>query len=166
MDELRGAIGLVQLEKLPGIVGRMRSHQLRLREALGKTPGIRLRRLVDPSGDSGSYFMWIHDSAERAERFARAMASEGIPVSTPPGGIHQYRHMANLMKTVPVTTEGCPWSCPYNAQSPMEYRADMLPRSNQLLDQARMIALPPSLTEQDLDEVIHAFRKVARGVLG
>ena len=54
MDELRGAIGLVQLAKLPDLVGAMRGHQHRLREALGKTPGIHLRRLVDHTGDSGS----------------------------------------------------------------------------------------------------------------
>lgn len=165
MDELRGGIGLVQLGKLPEIVRRMRSHQLRLREALGKTPGITLRRLVDPVGDSGSYFTWIHDSTEAAGGFTDALRAEGMPVSPPHGGIHQYRHMSNLLKKAPITTEGCPWSCPYNAESPMEYNASMLPRSNQLLDQARMIPLPPKLTEQDIDDVIRAFRKVARGVL-
>lgn len=165
MDELRGAIGVVQVGKLPGIVGRMRGHQLRLREALGKTPGIRLRRLVDPSGDSGSYFTWLHDSVDTAERFSTALKAEGLPVSSPHGGLHQYRYMSNLLKNAPVTTEGCPWSCQYNAQSPMEYRADMLPRSNQLLDQARLIPLPPGLKEQDLDDLIRAFRKVARATL-
>lgn len=166
MDELRGALGLVQLEKLPETVRRMRGHQLRLREALGKTPGIRLRRLVDPGGDSGAYFVWIHGAPADAERFTGAMRAEGIPVSPPHGGIHQYRYMSNLLKNAPVTTEGCPWSCPYNAESPMEYHAGMLPQSNRILDQARMLPLPPSLTEQDIDDVICAFRKVARAVLG
>ena len=165
MDELRGAIGLVQLGKLPAIVGAMRGHQLRLREALGKTPGIRLRRLVDPVGDSGSYFVWIHDTIDLADRFMAAMQAEGIPVSQPHGGIHQYRHMSNLLSKAPVTTEGCPWSCPFNAESPMEYKANMLPRSNQLLDQARMLSLPPLLTNQDIDDVIRAFRKVAKDIL-
>ena len=165
MDEMRGAIGLVQLGRLPDIVGRMRGHQLRLREALGKTPGIQLRRLVDPVGDSGSYFTWIHETTDTAERFTGALKAEGIPVSPPHGGIHQYRYMSNLLKNAPVTTEGCPWSCPYNAESPMEYNASMLPRSNQLLDQSRMIPLPPRLTEQDVDDLIHAFRKVAHSVL-
>jgi 8-amino-3,8-dideoxy-alpha-D-manno-octulosonate transaminase len=143
----------------------MRGHQLRLREALGKTPGIRLRRLVDPVGDSGSYFVWIHDTLDLADRFMAAMQAEGIPVSQPHGGIHQYRHMSNLLSKAPVTTEGCPWSCPFNAESPMEYKANMLPRSNQLLDQARMLSLPPLLTNEDINDVIRAFRKVAKDIL-
>ncbi|MBI4550770.1 MAG: DegT/DnrJ/EryC1/StrS family aminotransferase [Candidatus Latescibacteria bacterium] len=166
MDELRGAVGLVQLGKLPDIVRRMRGHQLRLREALGKLPGIHLRRLVDPNEDSGAYFTWLHDTTDAAERFTTALKAEGIPVSPPHGGIHQYRHMSNLLKNVPVTTEGCPWTCPFNKESPMEYNASMLPRSNSLLDRARLISLPPSLTEQDEDDIIRAFRKVARVVLG
>ena len=165
MDEMRGAIGLVQVEKLPDIVRRMRGHQLRLREALGKTPGITLRRSSDPTGDSGSYFAWIHESTDAAEQFSEALSAEGIPVSPPHGGIHQYRHMSSLMKNAPVTTENCPWSCPYNAEIPMEYNAGMLPRSNQLLDQARLTPLPPRLTEQDVSDIIQAFRKVAAVLL-
>ena len=92
-----------------------------------------------------------------------ALNAEGIPASRPHGGIHQYRHMTNLLSNAPVTTEGCPWSCPYNAESPMEYKANMLPRSNQLLDKARMLSLPPLLTDQDIHDVIRAFRKVTRG---
>lgn len=165
MDELRGALGLVQLEKLPGIVAGMRRHQVRLRETLGKTPGIRLRQIVDPEGDSGAYFSWIHDSSKVAEKFTAAIRAEGIPVGEPHGGIHQYRYMSNLLKKVPVTTAGCPWSCPFNEQSPMEYKAGMLPRSDDLLDRSRILPLPASLEDKDVDDVIRAFRKVAKTVL-
>ena len=120
MDELRGALGVVQLDKLPTILAGMRRHQDRLRETLGKTPGIRLRRIVDPEGDSGAYFSWIHDSAEAAARFTSAIRAEGIPAGEPHGGIHQYRYMSNLLNKAPVTTAGCPWTCPFNAESPME----------------------------------------------
>ncbi len=165
MDELRGALGLVQLDKLPVILEGMRRHHDRLRETLGKTPGIRLRRIADPEGDSGAYFSWIHESADDAVRFTSAIRAEGIPVGEPHGGIHQYRYMSNLLKKVPVTTAGCPWTCPFNAESPMEYRAGMLPRSDDLLDRARMLPLPAQLSSEDVDDVIRAFRKVARAVL-
>ena len=144
MDELRGAVGLVQLEKLPGI---------------------QLRRIADPDGDSGAYFSWIHDSAEAAARFTAAIRAEGIPAGEPHGGIHQYRYMSNLLNKAPVTTAGCPWTCPFNSESPMEYRAGMLPRSDDLLDRARILPLPAQLTDEDVDGVIRAFRKVARAVL-
>ncbi len=165
MDELRGALGLVQLGRLPGILDGMRRHQARLRETVGTTPGIRLRRMVDPRGDSGAYFSWIHESAEAAARFTSALRAEGIPAGEPHGGIHQYRYMSNLLKKAPVTTAGCPWTCPFNAESPMAYHAGMLPRSDDLLDRARILPLPAQLTDEDVDDVIRAFRKVARAVL-
>ena len=164
MDELRGALGLVQLGRLPGILEGMRRHQARLRETLGKTPGIRLRRIVDPDGDSGAYFSWIHESAEAAVRFTAALRAEGIPAGEPHGGIHQYRYMSNLLNKAPITTAGCPWTCPFNAESPMEYRAGMLPRSDDLLDRARILPLPAQLTDEDVDDVIRAFRKVSGAV--
>jgi 8-amino-3,8-dideoxy-alpha-D-manno-octulosonate transaminase len=164
MDELRGAIGLVQVQKFPDIILRMRIRQIRLRRTLRDIPGIRLRRLVDEEGDSGAYLIWFHEDKETAERFAEAMRAEGIPVSPPPGGIHQYRHMSNLLKNVPVTTAGCPWTCPFNQESPMEYHVGMLPRSDDLLDRARMIPLPPIMTDQDEGDLVRAFKKVA-GVL-
>ena len=165
MDELRGALGLVQLGKLESIVKGMRRHQIRLREALNKTVGIQLRRIIDPEGDSGSYFSWFHETSEIAERFTTAIRAEGIPVGEPHGGIHQYRYMSNLLNKVPITTSGCPWTCPFNAESPMEYRAGLLPRSDDLLDRARLLPLPASLSDDDIDDVIRAFRKVARLVL-
>ena len=73
--------------------------------------------------------------------------------------------MSNLLNKVPITTSGCPWTCPFNAESPMEYRAGLLPRSDDLLDRARLLPLPASLSDDDIDDVIRAFRKVARLVL-
>jgi hypothetical protein len=34
------------------------------------------------------------------------------------------------------------------------------------LDQARMLSLPPLLTNEDINDVIRAFRKVAKDILG
>jgi 8-amino-3,8-dideoxy-alpha-D-manno-octulosonate transaminase len=165
MDELRGAIGLVQVQKLPDIIKRMRTRQIRLRQTLIDIKGVRLRRLVDEEGDSGSYLIWFHEDRETAERFTEAIRAEGIPAGLPHGGIHQYRHMSNLLKKVPVTTAGCPWTCPFNQESPMEYRAGMLSRSDDLLDRARMMNIPPIMTDQDEEDLIRAFQKVAAALL-
>ena len=92
------------------------------------------------------------------------MRAEGIPVGEPHGGIHQYRYMSNLINKAPITTAGCPWTCPFNEQSTMEYKTGMLPRSDDLLDRARILPLPASLEDNDVDDVIKAFRKVAKTV--
>jgi dTDP-4-amino-4,6-dideoxygalactose transaminase len=53
LDELRGAILWVQLKKMPRIVERMRSSKYRIRQVLDKMSGLKLRRIVDPAGDTG-----------------------------------------------------------------------------------------------------------------
>jgi dTDP-4-amino-4,6-dideoxygalactose transaminase len=43
----------------------------------------------------------------------------------------------------------------------MEYSPDMLPRSNDILDSSMMLTIPPLLTDEDAEDVITAFKKVA-----
>lgn len=164
MDEVRGALGVVQLRKLPDLVQAMRGHQERIREELSEIPGVTPRHLVDPKGDSGAYFGWFNKDADTATRFREALNAEGIPAHGPHGGLHQYRYMTNLLNNVAVTTEGCPWSCPFNSESKRDFRADMLPRTNALLDRASLIPLPPLMAEEDAEELVRAFRKVSRGL--
>lgn len=165
MDELRGAIGVVQVRRLPEIVGGMRRRQLSLRAAIRDIPGITLRRLWDEKGDSGSCLTWFHKDNATALRFGAAMQAEGVPVHEAHGGLHQYRFMTSLLKKVPVTTEGCPWTCPFNQASSMEFKAGMLPRTDSLLDRARLAFLPPTMTDQDEEDLLRAFRKVAEAIL-
>jgi len=166
MDELRGAVGVVQLRKLPSIVARMNERQQQIRQELTGLRGITLRRLVDPAGDSGAYFVWFNETAEMAVRFREALQAEGIPASPPHGGLHQFRHLTNLLSKRPVTTGGCPWDCPLNAQSNTNYSPDMLPKTNELLDRASMIPMPPLMTDEDARDVVVAFRKVHAALIG
>lgn len=160
MDEIRGAVGLAQLRKLPTICNLMRGHQQKIKSQLSDIKGIKWRKLVDPDGDSGASLGWIHEDAETAKKFKAAMNAEGIPVNTPPGGIHQYRYMTNLMSKTPFTTAGCPWSCTFNKDSNMNYSPDMLPQSNDILDRSLVLSMPPIMTEEDENDVVKAFRKV------
>lgn len=161
MDELRGAVGVAQLRKLPQIVAAMRGHQQRVRSEVDGTCGAQFRRLVDPEGDSGAYFVWFNEDIETAVKFREALSAEGIAASGVHGGIHQYRYMTNLLTKGAVTTHGCPWSCPFNMGCHMDYRDDMLPHTNDLLDRASMVPIPPIMTEEDEEDLIRAFRKVA-----
>jgi 8-amino-3,8-dideoxy-alpha-D-manno-octulosonate transaminase len=161
MDEIRGAVGLVQLKKVPTTCGKMRKHQQYIKNALSDIPEIKWRRLIDPDGDSGFCIGWSFTDKDLVKRFIESMNAEGIPVSTPPGGVHQYRYMTTFMSKKAVTTKGCPWTCPFNQESNMEYSPDMLPRSNDILDSSMMLTIPPLLTDEDAEDVITAFKKVA-----
>ena len=56
MSEMAGAIGSVQLKKLPAIVRHMRGSKARIKALLAGTPGLGFRRLNDPAGDKGTLF--------------------------------------------------------------------------------------------------------------
>ena len=79
MMELQGALGLVQLQKLPAMVQRMRENKAALKEALGRVPGLSLRQLPDAAGDSATFLAWYLPDAERAGQMAQILAEAGQP---------------------------------------------------------------------------------------
>jgi dTDP-4-amino-4,6-dideoxygalactose transaminase len=105
------------------------------------------------------------ENKTKARPFREAMQKEGIPVTTAPGGVHQYRYMTNLLSKIGVTTKECPWSCPFNNESTADFSSNTLPKSNDILDRSMMLTMPPLLTEQDEMDVIKAFKKVAGEIL-
>lgn len=164
MDEIRGAIALVQLDKLPYIVGAMRARQRKISSALKDIQKISSRRLVDSEGDCGAFLSWFHEDAKTAKVFGETLRAEGIPANPSHGGVHQTRNIPTLINKTPITTKGCPWNCPYNQSSEMDYRPEKTSISNDLLDRNLMIPLPPIMTDEDQEDLITAFRKVAKVV--
>lgn len=117
LDEVRGALLRVQLTKLPKIVGRMRQSKYRIRRALEHLPGIALRRIVDPEGDTGPFLITTYVDAATAKRVNQALRAEGI-VTFPQGlsnivmtewGLHLYYNIASLVKRTSVDGKGFPW---------------------------------------------------------
>ncbi len=66
MDELRAAVLRVQLRKLDGTIARMRRSKTRIRRFLEGQPGVFLRRLVDPGGDTSCFLITMYKDAESA----------------------------------------------------------------------------------------------------
>ncbi len=165
MDEIRGAIARVQLRKLSFICSSMRGHQQNIKNALIDIPKIKWREIIDPNGDTGYCLAWMHEDGTTAKLFREAMNAEGIPVTVPPGGVHQSRNMVNLLAKKAITTKGCPWECPFNKDSQVDYSIDMNKKSNEIFDKSLMLVLPPLLTEDDEKDVIEAFKKVAAELL-
>lgn len=87
MMELQGAIGLVQLSKLPGALTRQRAHKARIKAALATMSGIRFRDLPDEQGDAGDCLVFFLESAEVARAVASELAAQGIGFKNLPGAI-------------------------------------------------------------------------------
>jgi len=168
LDEMRGAILRVQLKKLPKIIAHMRWSKYRIRRALEVFSQIRLRRIIDPDGDTGPFLILTLKSAEDAKRISQALRAEGIATS-PQGvnnvvmtdwGLHIYSNIVSLVNKTSIDRKGFPWKLAENRDSEMQYSKGTCPVADDLFERSILLAIPSSLSEADENDIIHAFRKV------
>ncbi|HUY14558.1 MAG TPA: DegT/DnrJ/EryC1/StrS family aminotransferase [Terriglobia bacterium] len=168
LDELRAALLRVQLKKLPRIIEGMRHSKYRIRHALERFPQVRLRRIIDPLGDTGCFLITTCPNAEFAKTVNRALRAEGI-VTSPQGltnvvmtewGLHLYYNIASLVNQTSVDGRGFPWKLAENAGSQYSYGKGTCPVADSLFECSIILAIPSCLTERDEDDIITAFEKV------
>jgi 8-amino-3,8-dideoxy-alpha-D-manno-octulosonate transaminase len=168
MDELRAAVLRVQLQKLPTITGNMRSSKYKIREALKKFPGVQLRRIQDPAGDSSCFLITTYATPAIAQRVAKAMRDEGI-VTFPQGisdvvmtewGLHLYYNISSLVARRSVDPNGFPWKLAENQGLGGEYTKGTCPVADSLFERSIIIPIPSCLTADDEADIIAAFEKV------
>jgi dTDP-4-amino-4,6-dideoxygalactose transaminase len=168
MDELRGAIARVQLRKLPNTIATMHRSKYRIREALAAYPGVKLRRIIDPDGDTGCFLITTYPDPATAKQVNQALIEEGI-TTYPQGvsnvvmtswGLHLYYNIKSLVNKTSVDRAGTPWSLAENAGLARDYSKGTCPRADGLFETSILLPIPSCLTEQDESDIIAAFRKV------
>jgi dTDP-4-amino-4,6-dideoxygalactose transaminase len=168
LDEMRGAILRVQLKKLPKIIAHMRQSKYRIRHALETFPQVRLRRIIDPDGDTGPFLIVTLKSMEEAKRVSQALRAEGIATS-PQGvnnvvmtdwGLHIYSNIVSLVNKTSVDGKGFPWKLAENRDSKTQYARGTCSVADDLFERSILFAIPSCLSEGDENDIIHAFRKV------
>jgi len=173
LDELRAAVLRVQLKKLPTTVAAMRRSKYRIRAALEKRPAVRLRRILDPAGDTGCFLIVTFADGVTARRVNEALRAEGI-VTFPQGvsnilltswGLHLYYNNPSLVGKTSVDGRGFPWALPQNAGSAQDYAKGACPVADSLFERSLLVAIPSCLTGRDEEDVIAAFDKVLDALL-
>ncbi len=168
LDELRGALLRVQLRKLPKIVQNMHKSKYRIRQALETLPGIKLRRIVDCSGDTGAFLITTYESPTIAQNVNHALRAEGI-TTYPQGlsnivmtnwGLHLYYNIVSLVSRRSVDNAGFPWNLVENAGSEKRYEKGTCPVADGLFEQSIIMSIPSCLIPEDEADVIQAFTKV------
>jgi dTDP-4-amino-4,6-dideoxygalactose transaminase len=172
LDELRGAVLRVQLAKLPYIIARMQESKYRIRDALEAFSQIKLRRIVDPSGDTSSFLICTFESARVAGLVRDAMCSEGIG-TLPQGvtnivmkdwGLHIYYNVPSLVRRTSSDALGFPWNLAENRASQPRYERGTCPHADDLFDRSLLLAIPSCLSGEDELDIIRAFEKALAGV--
>ncbi len=172
LDELRGAILRVQLNKLPRIIQAMRKSKYRIREALAEFPQVKLRKIVDPAGDTGCFLITTYRDAATARQVNQALRMEGIATS-PQGisniimtewGLHLYYNIVGLVNHSSVDRKGFPWKLAENAGLQRNYQKGTCPVADSLFERSILLPIPSCLTAGDEDSIIDAFQKVLRSI--
>jgi 8-amino-3,8-dideoxy-alpha-D-manno-octulosonate transaminase len=166
MSELTGAVLLAQLQKLDMLNSRMRSHQKRIIEQISNTKGIKVRPVYDSEGDTGICLMFYLDSSEKVSPFVKALKAEGVEAAAIyDSGIpdwHIYAHWKHVIEQKTPTHVVCPWECPYHTEAPpVEYEANMNPKTLEYLSRVVHIDIPPQMDDRDCDMIAEAINKVA-----
>ena len=170
MSELSGAMALAQLRKLDRITGAMRTAKWQIRDRLAALPGLQLRNVLDPAGDSGPFLLMLFPDSATADKVIAAVQAEGVKgpegslacVTMKQWGLHWYFNVPSLLHKRAISPDGFPWSHPANAfHEEISYARGTLPVCDDYHDRGALLAIASCLTEKDVDDIATAFEKVA-----
>ena len=169
LSELQGAVALVQLGRLDGLLHDMRQAKAELKEGItgvASERGVAFRRLNDPDGDTAIATMLILPTAERAAYVAKALEAEGVETMLlyDPDDVdyHVYAHWTPILNKRTWSDEGGPWRW---HEGEVDYSPDMCPRTLDLLGRTIQLDVSPDLTEQNVTEMVNAVNKVLSAAL-
>ncbi|MBA4788157.1 MAG: DegT/DnrJ/EryC1/StrS family aminotransferase [Rhizobiales bacterium] len=175
MSELSGAMVLAQMRKLPRITGAMAGAKWRVRRALEGIEGLGFRVIPDPNGDTGPFMITTYRDEATCKRFVEALRAEGITgqpgsltcISMREWGLHWYSNIPSLVNKRSNSRDGMPWTHPANAfAQDYDYHLGALPQCDDLHGRSALLAIASNLSDADVTDIVTAFRKVARVVLG
>lgn len=149
MDEIRGALGRVQLEKLPQRVRTLRRNYRRVADFMESQPEIVLRKACAPEATLGHYVVFRLEESTPADAqwTADALCAEGVDARCfGPLGRPNSRSFWN-------------WEFLYPGLTQAQIRA-RLPATSRMLDLTIDIPLSPRLNDGDLADLAQAVTKV------
>jgi 8-amino-3,8-dideoxy-alpha-D-manno-octulosonate transaminase len=161
MSEITAALGNAQLDRLDGLIERMRSHKAMLRQAVAGTNRVRLRRLADAQGDAATALIFYAPTPACAQQTAQALVAEGVGARVlyvdEQHDWHVYACWTDILAKRTWNAAGYPFSM---ARRQITYDAGMCPQSLSLLRRAVHIDISPRLSALDVEETAEALRKV------
>jgi dTDP-4-amino-4,6-dideoxygalactose transaminase len=164
MPEVLGAIALVQLQKLDGLLAAMRARKQMIKAGLAdvmQRKGLEFRKITDPDGDASICTVMFMNTPEEAKAVTQALNAENIGASMMyernKRDLHVYAHWTPILNKSSWGGNASPWTL---AQREIEYDHDMCPRSLALLGRAVHINVSPLLTNEDVEETVEGLNRV------
>jgi len=163
-SELMGAMLNVQLDRIDGMVAKMRAEKKRLlagASAFGNL-GLKPTRMNSAEHDCATHVMFTMPTAEAAQKFIKVFPS----VIAGKTGRHTYTEWDQIL-----IREGAahpamnPYLMPANAKCRMDYTKDMCARSLEILNRTVMVPTNPEHTDAQIDDMIHNIGVASRVAL-
>jgi len=168
MPELLGAVGLVQLRKLEGLLNALRTRKKMILSGVQDTfkkKGIQLQQVPDPDGDAAVAMIFFAETPDLADKLARSIEKENIPAfqmyRPDRSDYHIYKYWSPIVNKRIWTDEGGPWRW---AKRSVEYPDNACPRTLDLLGRAVHIDVNPLLSNTDIEETIDGINKVVNTI--
>jgi dTDP-4-amino-4,6-dideoxygalactose transaminase len=160
LSELDGAMLNVQLDRLPGLLARLRRYKQRvLKQTAGC--GVTASPVHSPDGECATCVMYLLPTAAQAERFAKTVGG-GIAGKT---GRHTYNEWDPILaRRGHLNPKLDPFRLPANRGCRMKYGKNMLPRSLDILNRTVMIGLSPRQKPADIAQLIDRIKAAAAEV--
>lgn len=162
MNELTGAVGCTQLDRMEAVCKRRTEIGDRISAALSKLPGIYPPK-VQPDSKSTYWFYMFRVNEEEAgvhrDIFSDALTAEGINNQKGyiPSCVYNYDLFINHNA---YDGTNCPFDCKYNGHN-IQYYKGMCKNAEEILDTAIRFNLDEFMTDEDIDDVIRGITKVA-----
>jgi 8-amino-3,8-dideoxy-alpha-D-manno-octulosonate transaminase len=169
MSEIAGAIGRVQLRKLPKVIAAMRRAKAQIKAGIADLNGIKFKRINDAKGDTGAFLILILPAALKARRFAEVLNAHKIfaglsqTMRVADFGMHVYFNIHSLVEKRSNSADGFPWTLPANRRSNYDYHKGAMPRSDALMERSIIMPIPSVMTRRDIADTIRGIRQAATG---
>src|SRR3989338_2651123 len=166
MTEIEAAISQEQLKKLSGLNQERIKRVNYLNQKLNKIKGISPPKVR--SGCTHVYYVQVLHFDEKCygvdnRTFVKAIQAEGISPNMLWGGWVFTLYLQPLyQKQIAYGKKGCPFTCAYYG-SKVDYRKGICPTAEKLYEHDLIVnrLIYPPLSQNDLDDIVRIFEKVA-----
>jgi dTDP-4-amino-4,6-dideoxygalactose transaminase len=158
MTELQGAVGIAQLKKLPWICDQRHIFGDRITQGISGLPGIQPHKVEEGNSCTYWFYMLRLDESQLTctrQEFSDALSAEGIPNTA--GYISAVMYMQPIFQKRQAYLGS---HYPFDITGVTYHEGDC-PNAEAILETAIRLGVNEFYTEQDIEDMIAAIRKVA-----